>query len=165
MNFVPPGMETSTAYHGNWKYDSDIDIALTSDLVPEAVSEAESISYSLCTEELSPTEKELFYFFGYSGENSGDPYDRSQKPHGLGYTTQIGAQADQSSGLIELLWPHGLQKRSAGASEEEQEHTKFTDPSGYSGSLVWNTNFVKLRCDLSVWTPSQARVVGVLKSL
>jgi hypothetical protein len=42
---------------------------------------------------------------------------------------------------------------------------KFDNPAGFSGSLVWNTRFVELGCDLSTWTPDDAAVTGLLRRL
>lgn len=38
---------------------------------------------------------------------------------------------------------------------------RFTNPEGFSGSLVWNTNFVRCLRDNIAWSPEHARVTGI----
>jgi hypothetical protein len=44
-----------------------------------------------------------------------------------------------------------------------KERVRYDDPEGFSGSLVWNTRFVELGCDLSAWRPHEAVVTGLLR--
>ena len=52
---------------------------------------------------------------------------------------------------------------SNGTSAEARKNMKFSNPRGFSGSLVWNTRFLETGGDLTTWSPSDARVTGLLK--
>jgi hypothetical protein len=40
---------------------------------------------------------------------------------------------------------------------------KYDDPAVFSGSLIWNTRFVELGCNISNWSPSDAVITGLLR--
>ncbi|MFK5980952.1 MAG: hypothetical protein QM488_18930 [Rhizobiaceae bacterium] len=62
-----------------------------------------------------------------------------------------------------LCWnPEGTTV-SSGAHRDARARVKYSNPAGFSGSLVWNNRFVELGCDFQKWSPNEAVITGLLR--
>ncbi|XHC26751.1 MAG: DUF2934 domain-containing protein [Phycisphaerales bacterium] len=135
--------------------------------VDSAISRVDDESWNLATKSAIPASRiapshstaqhELLFLQGYPGERSrwsalaNGPISRS-----VPYLTQ------------EATLPAGLDPRLYFALLYSPEHAKAVDnkgshlplPPGFSGTLVWNTNYVK--CQGQDWQPDQSEATGLV---
>ena len=64
---------------------------------------------------------------------------------------------------FEMLWSPSNATVTSGTETGVRDRFKYQDPGGFSGSLVWNTRFVELGCDLSKWSHARAAITGLLR--
>jgi len=116
-------------------------------LIPEA-----SLAWAHAT-----VPREILFFRGYAQENSSFHFENL-----LSGSTSFATQEMEEQ-------PEGLNLRyffSLHHSPEKAEmlegNGKLPLPPGFSGSTVWNTRFVECLAAGSAWTPSEARVSGIV---
>ena len=104
---------------------------------------------------------EIFFFRGIAGENAhfsafGDDAILT------GYCSQEKKHAGDTN-KFEILWSPRNATVTSGTDSDVRARFKYENPAGFSGSLVWNTRFVELGCDLSNWSPCDAAITGLLR--
>ncbi|RKE75889.1 hypothetical protein [Rhizobium sp. AG855] len=109
-----------------------------------------------------PVENELLFFRGIAGENVGYIGNFGSDVILTGYCSQE-KRGTSDKDIFEILWSPKNSTISRGTSETARERLKHDDPAGFSGSLVWNTRFVELGCNISRWSPDDAVVTGLLR--
>lgn len=140
-----------------------VDVACTKDTLVALATEQPAIQpQQLALRHETSQKEELLYFFGFSGENSNFAFENLVS-NGTGYLTQKNQEAASDGDLIELLWPQGAPNWSSETTEYAKKNMRFSDPRGFSGSLVWNTRFLEVGGNLDSWSPNYARVTGILK--
>jgi hypothetical protein len=103
---------------------------------------------------------EPLFFRGYAGENAYDDLV-DFKAYASGYCSQEKDGAAASTQIFEMLWDPEKTSITSETSEEMREVMKFTDPRGFSGSLVWNTRYREVSQSGKEWDPFQAVVTGI----
>jgi hypothetical protein len=102
-------------------------------------------------------EDELLFFRGYAGENSVFGFD-TMVTRSSSYTTQKKREGvesiDDRYHFVLLHNPEEVQ------FIDKKVH--FEDPSGFSGSLVWDTGYVNCLKTGASWSPEVARVTGIV---
>lgn len=164
LNFCPHGGEDVYRYTGEWEVRPEpIDAAWTTGSLATLVPTAKAVQlHQIATQHSLMPSEELLFFYGYSGENSTFVFE-NHITNGSGYLTQQNRDAKPDPGVVELLWPNGEEAWSEGTTEEARRNMRFSNPAGFSGSLVWNTRFLETGADLNRWTPDQAVVTALLK--
>lgn len=104
---------------------------------------------------------ELFFFHGFAGENSHYAFDTLESG-ASGYVTQQSADAMEDDRIFELLWDPQQTTYVESTPMEVLKAMRFTNPGGFSGSLVWNTRFLEVTSSGQQWTPDCALVSGLL---
>lgn len=110
----------------------------------------------------SPIAKEeLFFFFGFAGENASYGFDVLET-RGSGYCTQEkdGSGDDQ---IFELHWAPERIQFTSGTSELARKSIRAENPGDFSGSLVWNTRYLEVTSCGGIWRPADAHVSGILR--
>ena len=103
---------------------------------------------------------EVLYFRGCSGENTmGMPGQLSTLPSGYCVQQKAGTEEDEN---LQVLWKPKEFRFSEETEEVARNRLKMKNPKGLSGSLLWDTGFVRAGCDHSTWSPSMAKVVGII---
>lgn len=105
---------------------------------------------------------ELLFFRGIAGENVRYLGVDDSAVTLSGYCSQEKPGTGDGQ-IFEMLWVPGTATVTFGTAEEARAVIKQEYPQGFSGSLVWNTQFVERGCDLSTWTPDDAVVIGMLR--
>lgn len=109
----------------------------------------------------APVDNEVMFFRGLAGENAYLGFGNLDA-----IVTGFCGQEPPGSGdnrIFELGWRPDATTITRGTGAPEARRVKFNDPAGFSGSLVWNTRFVELGCDLQKWSPEDAVVTGLLQ--
>lgn len=123
--------------------------------------EAELLPLSMLAQSHNPVPDELLFvremadeiaYVGYGG------FDGIL----TGYCSQI-KRGTGHNRMFELFWEPDKTQLAPGTGQGVLERLTFNNAEGFSGSLVWNTRFVELSCDLDAWTPADAMVTGTLK--
>lgn len=105
---------------------------------------------------------ELHFFHGFAGENSRYGFGVLDSAASA-YLTQQSSDAVEDERIFELLWePQGTTFVDS-TSIEVRKAVRYTDPGGFSGSLVWNTRYLEVTSTGHQWTPECAIVTGLLK--
>lgn len=136
--------------------------------VPEGVSNLHShkakwVDFSEFAEKFEPTQREILFFHGFARENA--MFVRSLDYHfmnGLGYSTQQNEAFQREDRFFYLHWNPTKTQSTRGTTEEATKKVKHDSADGYSGSLVWDTGYVRARQEGRDWDPEQARVCGQL---
>ena len=164
LNFRPNGREAVCGYRGDWSVHLEpVDAAWTTASLAKPTLPAKAVQpHQIALQHNLSQPEELLFFYGYSGENSTFVFE-NHITNGSGYLTQQNRDAQPELGVVELLWPNGEEAWSEGTTEEARRNMRFSDPSGFSGALVWNTRFIETGADLDRWTPDQAVVTALLK--
>lgn len=110
----------------------------------------------------SAVEFELFFFRGIAGENARFLGAAGSDVTLSGYCSQE-ERGTGDEQIFEMLWRPDTATVTTGTDDEARAVIKQEKPQGFSGSLVWNTRFVELGCNLATWTPEDAVVVGMLR--
>jgi hypothetical protein len=105
---------------------------------------------------------ELLFFRGIAGENVDYVGNFGVDAIISGYCSQEKHDTGDSE-TFEMLWKAGHATVTTGTEDAVRDRVLYDHPGGFSGSLVWNTRFVELGCDLSTWTPDKAIVTGLLR--
>jgi hypothetical protein len=104
----------------------------------------------------APAENELLFFKGYAGENSIFAFENLDTK-ASSYTTQAIKDVESADDRYFFLLHH--------KPEEIQfldKKGRFENPSGFSGSLVWDTGYVEALSKGDSWKPEHARVTGMV---
>jgi hypothetical protein len=151
---------------GIWCIEPDVRIDAASSAIPEdecrrISGSAKMLALSNFADRHAPADKEVLFFRGIAGENA----------HVSAFGTDVTltgycSQEKKASGdadIFEMLWSPREAQLTADTDPETRARFKYDNPAGFSGSLVWNTRFVEEGCDLSRWSPKDARVTGLLR--
>ena len=123
--------------------------------------QASALALAKFAKKHEPVDQEVLFFYGLAGENA-------YLGHGGLDTTITGYNGQQkpNSGncdIFEIEWEPTKTKVSTGTDNSIAKNVKYDNPAGFSGSLVWNTRFVEMGCDLEKWSPEEAKVTGLLR--
>jgi hypothetical protein len=122
---------------------------------------ARPISMSKFAPRHQPVQDELLFFRGIAGENIYVGFGGvdsimsgycSQEKHSSGNHT-----------IFEILWNPQQSALTPGTDPEAKARVKYDNPKGFSGSLVWNTKFVELGCNINAWQPDGAVITGLVQ--
>jgi hypothetical protein len=151
---------------GRWKVEANpsIDVAL-SEVCPaqwnSLPATAKPIPFSKIPAQNTGVQDELYFFRGVAGENT--------HLSAFGVDVIISGYCSQQKrgtgdvNVFELLWEPNETTVTSNTEEGVRARVKKDNPAGFSGSLVWNTRFVELGCDLSEWSPEDAVIAGLLR--
>ena len=164
LNYKFADSENIYGYRGTWKSQRDpVDASITNGvLCPSPSSHQVLKSHRFASAHIISKQAELLFFCGFAGENSKYVFEH-HFTNLTGYCTQENAKAENIDSSFEIHWPNGLEKWTNGTVEQAKKQIKFSDPRGFSGSLIWNTRFVELGCDLINWSPNDAKITGLIK--
>jgi hypothetical protein len=102
---------------------------------------------------------ELFFFKGYAAEGSSFHFGHLIT-NATSYTCQeVPLPPDDR---FHNRFHFALDYRPDLAIPLGDNNPGLPDPHGFSGSLVWNTRFVELGCNIDAWSPSDAVVTGLV---
>jgi hypothetical protein len=102
---------------------------------------------------------ELFFFKGYAAEGSSF-YFGHLISNATSYTCQeVPLPKDDR---FHSRFHFAIDYRPDLAKPLGDNNPGLPDPHGFSGSLVWNTRFVELGCDIDAWSPDNAVVTGLV---
>jgi len=153
---------------GTWKIEADTskDVALAP--VPaEEWGKVGARAHPLPTSKFAPhhrpVEHEILFFRGIAGENANYIGNFGVDAIISGYCSQEKLDSGDQQ-IFEMLWCPAETSVTSSASDEVRTRVKYDNPAGFSGSLVWNTRFVELGCNLQKWSPSEAVVTGILRA-
>lgn len=104
-----------------------------------------------------PVEDELLFFRGFAGENSAFAFEVLAS-HSTSYTTQEVKDADAPDSRYFFYLHHQPEK----VTVIDSKNTRFENPSGFSGSLVWDTRYLQCAQQQAAWSPEMARVTGLV---
>jgi hypothetical protein len=122
--------------------------------------QAEPVPYDHFSLTHHPTdENELFFFKGYAGENAAFGFD-ILATDATSYTTQ--AISDASEHIADRYFFLLNHKPEDTECVDDVSSTRFENPEGFSGSLVWDTGYVDCLRRAEPWTPARARVTGMV---
>jgi hypothetical protein len=152
---------------GTWRTEPDPNKEVALAPVPETEwkrvsGRARPLSTSKFAPRYATVKDELFFFRGIAGENVNYVGNFGVDAIISGYCSQE-KHGTGNSEILEILWKAGHATVTSGTDDTVRTRFRNDDPRGFSGSLVWNTRFVELGCDLSVWTPDKALVTGLLR--
>ncbi|MBR0688548.1 hypothetical protein JQ594_21660 [Bradyrhizobium manausense] len=105
---------------------------------------------------------ELLFFRGLAGENTAYIGTFGAEAIVSGYCSQEKPGSGDAN-IFEMHWEPGAATVTMGTGLEAGSKVKYDHPAGFSGSLVWNTRFVEMGCDLAKWTPDDAMITGLLR--
>ena len=139
-------------------YPTDAAISEVDQLVWSQQSrEARAVPTALVTDRHNPVDRELLFVFGFSGERSGFGFN-TLVSFGTPYLTQ------EPEPKPEIHSHHfALEYRPDHAIAVEPNAPGLPQPSGLSGSLVWDTKRVRCLLEGRKWSPELARVTGLLR--
>jgi hypothetical protein len=102
-------------------------------------------------------QNELLFFKGYAGENAPFAFD-TLAAAATSYTTQeIKGAVEGVDGRYFFLLHHRPED-----VRFLDEKILFSNPSGFSGAVVWDTGYVNCLIKGESWTPDMARVTGMV---
>lgn len=164
LNFKFCDSEDVFGYRGDWQqHCQPVDVAISEEGLSSCPPTLQCISPNQIADcHTIMHDTELLYFYGFSGENSKLVME-TLITYGVGYLTQQNRDMPDNETDFEILWPSGSEKLSPGTSDEARKLIRFSNPEGFSGSLIWNTRFMETGCNIDTWSPSDARVTGILK--
>lgn len=122
---------------------------------------AEAVPINRFAAKHAPAPMELLFFRGLAGENARlafGVFDRTI----TGYCSQEVPSGGDAQ-IFEILWSPPNASVTSGTDQKTRATVRFNDAAGYSGSLVWNTRFVEMGCNLNAWSPHAAQVTGLLR--
>jgi len=149
---------------GSWDLDASVDVALAS--LPQATWSAISgraglLSTGKFARRHEAVYRELFFFRGIAHQNANVSAFGTEATL-TGYCSQrVPGTADPK--IIEIEWNPERAQFTTGTAPEVARRIRKDDPAGFSGSLVWNTRFVRRGSDLRKWKPTDAVVMGLLR--
>lgn len=108
-------------------------------------------------------ENELFFLSGFAGENSNYGFG-STNGTATCYCTQINKEAPVEPNFFSLHWKPGELNTTPATDPEVARYIKTEDPHGFSGALVWNTNFIRAYNEGREWSARDARITGLITS-
>ncbi|MGO8059935.1 serine protease (plasmid) [Rhizobium leguminosarum] len=131
------------------------------DLWKAQQNNARPVLYDEFAEKFDPVAREVLYFEGFGRENAKFVYE-THFTNSLGYSTQLNEGFDSDDRFFYLHWDPARMKTTTRTSPQAAKNVKHDDADGYSGSLVWDTGFVRAWHEKRDWDPSMARVCGQL---
>ena len=162
----PNGSPTLLPLQGQLYADHDVTIDAATIMISntvwaETAHAATPLAMNRFAERHAPVAGEVFFFRGLTDENSyvsGNVLDAIY----TGYASQErpGTGDDQ---IFEIEWDPNKTQITQGTHPEAASRVRYDNAHGYSGSLVWNTRFVEMGCDLNRWRPTDAVVTGLLR--
>jgi hypothetical protein len=108
-------------------------------------------------------ENELFFLIGFAGENSNFAFE-SMQGTATCYCTQINKEAPVEPNFFSLYWRPGTLNTTPATDPEVAKYIRTDDPHGFSGAVVWNTNFIRAYKEGREWSPHDARITGLVTS-
>ena len=105
---------------------------------------------------------EVLFFRGFAGENAYYDWVDYHTP-GSGYCSQEKRDVKHDPRIVEILWEPEKTTITSTTTEESRQRMKFSDPAGFSGSLLWNTRYVECRLAGQEWHPGRAVVTGLVR--
>jgi hypothetical protein len=105
--------------------------------------------------------REVFFFRGIADQNANLSAFGADVIF-TGYNSQEKPDTGDEY-IFEMLWCPKNATVTSGTDIEVGSRFRYNNPAGFSGSLVWNTRFVELGCDLSRWRPEEAVITGLLR--
>lgn len=108
-----------------------------------------------------PVPDDLLFFRGFSGENARYGFG-VHETNATGYCTQEKRDSGDHC-IFELFWEPQQTQITDGTPHAAREQTKFENPEGFSGSLVWNTRYAEVTRAGGTWEPEDAIVSGLLR--
>jgi hypothetical protein len=106
--------------------------------------------------------EELLFFRGFASENA--HFDMVEHQTDVsGYCSQQKQGVTPSPWIFEMPWEPDKTSISSQTSDEARARMKFSDPAGFSGSLVWNTRYMQCQQLGGAWHPGLADVTGLLQ--
>jgi hypothetical protein len=157
-----------------WNCDSVLRIKNNFEVLPEPVDVAvvniEEKAWNITSHESipipidrfmskhEPVIGEMLFMIGYSGERSKFLYKTLVNP-GTPYLTQEKIFT-QDSGENEAHFAIHYEPDEAVSFEDSYQG--LPSPHGFSGSLVWNTRYVEFNQKRIKWSPSNAKVTGLI---
>lgn len=159
-------LQSSDLNLGVWCIEPDVrcDVAFTPvapDKWRQLHGSAQTLPLSSFATHHAPVENELLFFRGIAGENA---YVGATGTDAIitGYCSQEKKYTGDKN-IFEICWNPDEATVTTGTPKEVSDRFSYSNPSGFSGSLVWNTRFVELGCDFNRWSPNDARVTGLLR--
>lgn len=122
---------------------------------------AKPLSTSKFTQEHKPVKDEILFFRGLAGENAYFGFGGFDCII-TGYCTQE-KRTTGDKDVFEIFWEPSKTRITPNTDFETQKRLRHESAAGFSGSLVWNTRFVEMGCDIDAWNPSDAVVTGLLR--
>lgn len=127
----------------------------------EQAHEAEQLSIGKFARTHSPVKDEILFFRGLAGENAYVGFGGFDAII-TGYSSQEKRETGDSQ-IFEIFWEPDKTQITQATDAAARERVKYDNAEGFSGSLVWNTRFVEMGCDINTWSPSDAVVTGMLR--
>lgn len=124
-------------------------------------TKANPVEFSEFAEMFDPVAREIFYFKGFSRENAKFVWG-THVTNSLGYATQRNESFEVEDRFFYLHWDPSRMSTTSGTTESAAKTVRKDAADGYSGSLVWDTGFVRALQQKRNWDPSLARVCGQL---
>ncbi|MDF2434535.1 MAG: hypothetical protein JWP44_4166 [Mucilaginibacter sp.] len=106
--------------------------------------------------------EEVLFFRGFAGENAYYDWVDYHTP-GSGYCSQEKREVQHDPRILEMLWEPEKATITSQTTQESREKMKFSDPAGFSGSLLWNTRFMECHRAGHAWDPGRAVVTGIVR--
>jgi len=166
LSYTFYGAKEVYRHDGDWKEEKHpVDIAYTK-ISNQAWSatehEASAIPSNRFADKHAPyCKEELIFFHGFSGENAKYVFGEYHA-NGTGYCTQE-KQNTGDNKVFELFWNPLETKFTPASSDLVRNNVRIDDPSGFSGSLVWNTRYMEMVSQGKDWSPECAVVTGLLR--
>lgn len=127
----------------------------------ECASQADAIPFERFATGHNPARRELLFFRGFAGENARYAFGVHQT-NASGYCTQEKKDTGDEQ-IFELFWEPQQTHFTPETSGDVKAETKFDNPEGFSGSLVWNTRYLEVTNAGDAWKPQDAVVTGLLR--
>jgi hypothetical protein len=146
-------------------YDKTLDIAFAP--VPESDWTAENhgaktIPFDRFAATHQPAEHEILFFRGFAGENAHYGFG-VHEANATAYGSQQSLEKPIQSDKFEILWEPDKIEFSQNTPSEIRSGFRHEDPHGFSGSLVWNTQYVEKSATGAEWSPDDAVITGLLQ--
>ncbi len=105
--------------------------------------------------------EEILFFYGWAGENASYGFG-TLATKGTGYCSQE-IKNSGNEDFFEIFWDPQNTQPSTISKPDASSLIKYDDPSGFSGSIVWNTRYCELTSQGCEWSPEDAIVTGLLQ--
>jgi hypothetical protein len=120
---------------------------------------ARPVDFKEFAEKFDPVDREFLFFEGFGRENAKFVWE-THFTTSLGYSTQLNEDFVSDDRFFYMHWDPARMSVTTRTSSETAKTVKHDDADGYSGSLVWDTGFVRAWQENRNWDPSMATVCG-----